>query len=89
MGLIGHIKNGKRENFRIHEMEKLLTPEKLCEILEIEKSTLYSWTSKEQIPFMKINGMLRFSEGEIVKWLKLKERGDIVIKMAGEVLETD
>lgn len=70
-------------------MEKLITPEKMCEILGIEKSTLYSWTSKEQIPFMKINGMLRFSEEEIMKWLKLKERGDIVAKRVKAVLEAD
>ena len=70
-------------------MEKLLTPQKLCEILEIEKSTLYSWTSKERVPYLKINGLLRFRKSEIVKWLKLKERGDIVARMVGEVLETD
>lgn len=70
-------------------MEKLITPEKMCEILGIEKSTLYSWTSKEQIPFMKINGMLRFSEEEIMKWLKLKERGDIVAKRVKAVLGAD
>lgn len=70
-------------------MEKLLTPQMLCEILEIEKSTLYSWTSKELVPYLKINGLLRFRKSEIVKWLKLKERGDIVARKVEEVLESN
>ncbi|MFW6140782.1 MAG: helix-turn-helix domain-containing protein [Acidobacteriota bacterium] len=59
-------------------MEKLLTPEKVCEILRIERSTLYSWTRKELIPHIKVNGLLRFKEEEINRWLKMKERGAII-----------
>jgi len=59
-------------------MEKLLTPEKVCEILGIERSTLYSWTRKELIPHIKVNGLLRFKEEEINRWLKMKERGAII-----------
>jgi len=61
-------------------MEKLLTPEEICKILEIEKSTLYSWTRKELIPYVKVNGLLRFKEDEITKWLKMKERGNIIVR---------
>lgn len=67
-------------------MEKLLTPENICEILGVKKSTLYSWTSKELIPFVKVNGLLRFREGEIEKWLKLRERG-IIISRIEEILK--
>lgn len=59
-------------------MEKLLAPEDICEILGIEKSTLYAWTSRGLIPFIKVNGLLRFRESELLRWLKSKERGAIM-----------
>jgi len=59
-------------------MEKLLTPESVCEILGIEKSTLYSWTRRGMIPHLKVNGLLRFREIEMTKWLKSRERGNII-----------
>jgi len=67
-------------------MEKLLTPEKVCEMLAIEKSTLYAWTSKRRIPFIKVNGLLRFKESEIVRWLKLREQGDIISARVEDIL---
>ena len=69
-------------------MEKLLTPEEICELLGIEKSTLYAWTSRGQIPFLKINGMLGFRESEIEEWLKTKQRGDIINTMVEEILRS-
>jgi excisionase family DNA binding protein len=59
-------------------MEKLLTPESVCEILGIEKSTLYSWTRRGLIPHLKVNGLLRFREIEMTRWLKSRERGNII-----------
>jgi DNA-binding transcriptional MerR regulator len=56
-------------------MEKMLLPEDICDALGIKISTLHSWTSKGLIPHLKVNGLLRFREGEIELWLKLKERG--------------
>jgi len=67
-------------------MEKLLTPEKVCEMLTIERSTLYAWTSKGRIPFIKVNGLLRFKESEIVRWLKLREKGDIISARVEDIL---
>lgn len=59
-------------------MEKLLAPESVCEILGIERSTLYAWTSRGLIPFIKVNGLLRFRESELLRWLKSKERGAMI-----------
>lgn len=61
-------------------MEKLLTPERICEILGIRMSTLYFWTSRNRIPYVKVNGLLRFRESEITKWLQTKERGNNIIE---------
>jgi len=67
-------------------MEKLFTPENICELLGIKPSTLYAWTSKKQIPHIKVNGCLRFSEMEITQWLKSKERMDIINHTVEKVL---
>jgi excisionase family DNA binding protein len=55
-------------------MKKLLTPDDVCELLTIEKSTLYAWTSKKRIPYRKLGG-IRFDEDEILRWLKLRKSG--------------
>jgi len=68
-------------------MNKLLSPEEICQALGIEKSTLYSWTSKGLIPFVKVNGLLRFRESEVERWLKLKERGVIISRVEGILRE--
>ena len=72
----------------IGKMQRLLTPEEICELLGIEKSTLYAWTSRHLIPFLKINGILRFRENEITEWLKTKERGDIINRMVEEIIRS-
>ena len=54
-------------------MEKLLTIEELSKILGIKKATIYSWTSKKRIPYIKLsNGILRFRESEIQEWILKK-----------------
>jgi len=67
-------------------MEKLLTPENLCELLGIRPSTLYAWTSRNLIPYLKVNGLLRFREREIEEWLKSKERRDNISHAVEKVL---
>jgi len=57
-------------------MEKLLTPDEVCSLLGIEKSTLYAWTSRRRIPFLKINGLLRFREKDLEQWLRKKKIED-------------
>jgi len=55
-------------------MEKLLTIEQLCEILQVKKNTIYSWTFMRKIPFVKINGALRFKEKAITSWIEGQEK---------------
>lgn len=45
-------------------MDKLLTPEEVCQRYSIKKNTLYQWTSKNIIPYLKRGG-LRFKENEL------------------------
>jgi excisionase family DNA binding protein len=54
-------------------MEKLLRPEEVAEALGIQLSTIYNWTHKGKIPFLKIGGCVRFRQSDIEKWLEPKE----------------
>jgi len=49
--------------------EKLLSMEKVCEILNIRKNTLYSWTSQHRITYIKIGKLNRFHPLEIKRFV--------------------
>ncbi len=49
---------------------KLLTVKEVSEILRVKTSTIYQWAETEEIPCFKLNGCLRFSEDEILAWIK-------------------
>ena len=50
-------------------MEKLLTIDQVCEILQMKKSTLYAWCHMKKLPHIKVGGSTRFREKDIIKWL--------------------
>jgi excisionase family DNA binding protein len=46
--------------------------------LNVSVSTIYKWTAKNEIPFTKVRGGLRFNKDEIDRWLQkfeYKDRG--------------
>ena len=47
--------------------DKLLTVEQICQRYSISKHTIYKWTSKSKIPFLKIGGLVRFRERDLEK----------------------
>ncbi len=54
-------------------MERLLDIEELSEILGVTKATIYSWTSQNKIPHIKLSRrLLKFRKGEIMEWIKQK-----------------
>ena len=55
-------------------MEKLLTIDQVSELLQVQKNTIYSWTFTRKIPFVKINGALRFKEKAISNWIDEHEK---------------
>ncbi len=55
-------------------MDKLLTIDQLSDILQVKKNTIYSWTFTRKIPFVKINGALRFKEKAINSWIEGQEK---------------
>jgi excisionase family DNA binding protein len=48
----------------------LLTIKDLSQWLQIKPSTLYTWVAQRKIPFVKINGLIRFQDSEINGWIR-------------------
>ena len=48
---------------------KLITIQELAELLKVKPKTLYQWAELRQIPFLKLNGALRFDLDDIEKWI--------------------
>ena len=57
----------------IEVSDKLLTVQEVCELLKIKRSHLYSMTHQRSIPFLKIQGLLRFRQSSLNKWLGEQE----------------
>ena len=49
-------------------MEKLITPNDLCNRYGISINTLYQWTSRKRIPYLKAGGKVLFKEQDLLKW---------------------
>jgi len=58
-------------------MEKLLNIKQLSEYLEVSVNTIYSWVSRGKIPFIKLNGIVRFQLDDINTWI---DRGKMKVK---------
>ncbi len=50
-------------------MTKLLTPDEVASMLQVEKSTIYAWTHTKQIPYLKVGRLVRFEPQTIQEWL--------------------
>jgi excisionase family DNA binding protein len=54
-------------------MERLLDIEEVSEILGVTRATIYSWTSRNRIPHVKLSKrLLKFREKEIMDWIAQK-----------------
>jgi excisionase family DNA binding protein len=52
-------------------MQRLLSIDDLSAMLGVAKATIYSWTSKNKIPHIKLSKrLLKFKEDEIIAWIE-------------------
>ena len=51
----------------------LLTIQELCELLRVKRSYIYWLTNQKKIPYIKMQGHLRFRQSEIDDWLASQE----------------
>ena len=49
---------------------RLLTVKDVAEMLAVKEKTLYQWAELQQIPYIKLNGCLRFDLNDIAAWIK-------------------
>jgi excisionase family DNA binding protein len=54
--------------------ENLWTVKDLAEYLRVEKKTIYDWVHKREIPFQKVNRLVRFRPKEVEAWLSSKNK---------------
>ncbi len=73
---------------------KLLTVKEVCDMLAVKKSTVYEWTALGLMPYVRLNGALRFDEAEIRAWVERskkpardEKKGSLVSHVAMKVLE--
>lgn len=57
------------------DMEKLLTPQQVAEMLGVKLTTIYKWSHLEQIPHIKVGRLLRFRSEMIENWLTENTNG--------------
>ena len=54
-------------------MDRLLTVQEVCELLQVRKTYIYWLTHQKRIPHIKMQGHLRFRQSAIDDWLNLQE----------------
>jgi excisionase family DNA binding protein len=42
----------------------------LSEIINVKEKTLYQWVELRQIPFVRLNGSIRFNPDKILAWIE-------------------
>ena len=72
------IENSVRRAFSAIDNKKsedeILTLDEACEFLKLQRATVYSMTSKREIPFIKKSKKLYFSKPDLTAWLKSSAR---------------
>ena len=59
-------------------MKKLLTIKDIAEMLSVSPKTLYQWAEYGSIPYVKLNGTLRFDEEKVIEWVNSNEKNPII-----------
>ncbi len=49
--------------------DRLLTTQEVCELLKVSKTYIYWLTHQRKIPYIKMQGHLRFRQSDIDEWL--------------------
>ena len=53
--------------------DKLLTVQEVCELLQVSRTYVYWLTHRKKIPYIKMQGHLRFRQSAIDEWLRSQE----------------
>lgn len=61
--------HGTRAVASIPATARFMTASEVARLLNTSKGTVYLWVNHKKIPYLKINGSVRFREDEIHRWL--------------------
>ena len=50
-----------------------MTVQEVCELLNVQKTYVYWLTHRKKIPYIKIQGHLRFRRTAIDEWIRIQE----------------
>ena len=62
-------------------MDELLSLTDVCQRYRASKSTVYQWTSKGQIPYLKIGGKILFKVKDLQKWEDAKQKANRKVQL--------
>jgi excisionase family DNA binding protein len=63
-------KSDQTLSLKTHDLEQLLNVTQAAALLCVKPKTLYAWVSRRQIPYRKLNALVRFHRGELIEWTK-------------------
>lgn len=49
---------------------ELLTVTEVAEMMKVQKNYVYQLKANRQIPYVSINGLLRFKKDEVISWIE-------------------
>jgi excisionase family DNA binding protein len=49
---------------------ELMTAKELAEVLRVAIKTIFGWVAQGKVPYVRVNGALRFPKGPIIVWLE-------------------
>ena len=55
------------------KLDRLLTIQEVCELLNVRKTYVYWLTHRKKIPHIKLQGHLRFRQSAIDEWIRMQE----------------
>ena len=64
-----HIREGEKES----APDRLLTVQDICELLKVPRTYVYWLTHQKKIPYIKMQGHLRFRRSHIDQWLESQD----------------
>jgi excisionase family DNA binding protein len=53
---------------------RLLTVAELSRRINVKRKTIYDWVARRRIPYLRLEGSLRFSEALIDRWVAAQVR---------------
>lgn len=58
----------------------IMNVDDLAKYLSVSKETVYGWTSRKKIPFIKMGRLIRFLKPDIDAWMQKNKVAEVIIE---------